>query len=246
MDITKQKNEYWLSREEQLIGGVALEVLRSSTVAVFGLGGVGGACCEALVRGGIGSLVIIDNDNISSTNLNRQIFATVDTVGMPKTEAAAKRLLSINPNLNIVSHSSFFDECTTEKIDFDKIDFICDCIDSTGSKVLLAKIAQEKNIKIISSMGTGNKLNPSLFKVADISKTAYCPLARVMRKRLKDAGVRKLTVVYSEEEPVKNTSGVPASIAFVPPAAGLIMAGHVINRLIENAIAEGTASEDAE
>lgn len=232
-------------RTSLLLGEDNMEKLRQSRVAVFGLGGVGGYAAEALVRGGVGSLDIIDCDVLSESNLNRQIFATYDTIGMQKTEAAKNRLLSINPDLHLTVHNMFYLPETADQIDFSVFSYIVDAIDTITAKLEIIKRAQSLNIPLISSMGTGNKLDPTQFEVTDIYKTSVCPLAKVMRKLCKENGIKKLKVVYSKELPIKvetispdketvlKKRQTPGSISFVPPAAGLIIAGEVIKDLIK-------------
>ncbi len=226
-------------REERLIGKNALLKLKNSRVAVFGLGGVGGAASEALVRGGVGSLYIFDGDNVAASNINRQFFATTDTVGMPKTAAAKKRLLLINPAAEIIENPFFYTPENANSIDFKRFDYIVDAIDMVTAKIELALRAQAANVPIISCMGTGNKLDATAFEVSDIFKTSVCPLCRVMRKELKERGVKKLKVVYSKEEPITprdtDDKRTPASISFVPPVAGMILAGEVIKDIIKEA-----------
>ena len=226
------------SRTERLIGAVAIEKLKNSHVAVFGIGGVGSYTVEALARAGVGTLTLVDSDAVAESNINRQIIALHSTVGRDKVDVAAERIADINPSCTVYPCKKFVLPENMADFDFDKFDYIVDCIDTVSAKISLAEIATEKNIKIIASMGTGNKLNPLLFEVCDIYKTSVCPLARVMRTELKKRGVKKLTVLYSKEEPIKienvsegNRRAVPASISFVPSAAGLIIAGEVIKDL---------------
>ncbi|MFI3206704.1 MAG: tRNA threonylcarbamoyladenosine dehydratase [Clostridia bacterium] len=235
-------NEF--SRLELLVGETAMKKLQNARVAVFGIGGVGGHCAEALVRSGIASLDFFDNDVVSISNINRQIVAVHSTIGKEKTEVMKERALDINPNAKINAVNIFLTAENANEIDFDKFDYIVDAIDTISSKILLAKIADEKKIPIISSMGAGNKLNPVGFMVADINKTEVCPLARVMRKKLKDNGIKKLKVVYSKEIPLtprksdekKGTANrpTPGSSAFVPSVAGLILASEVVKDLTKN------------
>ena len=235
------------SRTELLLGRDAVERLKASRVAVFGIGGVGGYALEALVRSGIGEVAIIDNDDISLTNLNRQIIALHSTVGQSKVDVAEKRILDINPECKVIKHKIFFSEETADTVDFDSLDYVVDAIDSVKSKLLIAKICSEKNIPLISSMGTGNKLDPTGFEITDISKTSYDPLAKVMRRELKKLGINHLTVVYSKEQPAQpdekctkelieeegtEKRNIPASNAFVPPTAGLIIASKVIKDIV--------------
>lgn len=225
-------------RTEMLIGENALNKLKNCRVAVFGIGGVGGICAEALVRSGIGTLDIVDNDIVDITNLNRQIIATHKTVGKNKVDVFEERAKEINPEVIINKHNFFFSKDTSSLFDFRNYDYVIDAIDSISSKLELVLKSQEANTPIISSMGTGNKLNAADLEVTDIYKTSVCPLARVMRYELKKLGVKKLKVVYSKEEPIKsavdeNGKSIPASSSFVPTAAGLIIAGEVIKDLIK-------------
>ncbi len=225
-------------RERALIGEKAFEKLKNSSVAVFGLGGVGSYACEALARAGIGKILVCDNDVISPHNANRQLYALKSTVGVKKTELAAERIKQINPNAEVIAVSAPYQADTERLFDLENYDYIADCIDTVTSKILLAERAFRGGIKIISCMGTGNKLQTS-FKVADISKTSVCPLAKVMRRELKARGVTKLKVVYSEEQPKKSplkSEGArrcpPASVSYVPPVAGFVLAGEIIRELI--------------
>lgn len=219
-----------------------MEKLNKSRVAVFGIGGVGGYTAEALARTGIGTLDLIDNDTVSITNINRQIIATHSTIGMNKTEAAKKRILDINPNIEINIYNTFYTPETSGQFDFSQYDYIVDAIDTVAGKIELAVQADNAGAPIISSMGAGNKLDPTRFEVADLYKTSVCPLAKVMRRELKKRGIKKLKVVYSREEPAafKGESDedngirrrIPASIAYVPSVVGLIIAGEVVKDLI--------------
>jgi len=221
------------SRQELIFGKEANEKLKNSYVAVFGLGGVGSYVVEALVRSGIGKIDLIDNDKISVSNINRQLYATTKTVDLFKTEIAKERCLEINPDLEITVYNTFFMPDTSAEFDFSKYDYVVDAIDSVSSKIELVMKCQELNIPIISSMGTGNKLHPELFEISDIYKTSVCPLARVMRTELKKRGIKRLKVVYSKEVPLKQSGErIPSSISFTPPTAGLLMAGEVIRNLI--------------
>ena len=220
-------------RTSLLIGEDGIEKLNKSKVAVFGVGGVGGYVVEALVRAGVGKIDVIDNDIINLSNLNRQIVALYSTLGKFKVDVIKERALDINPEAEIGTYKIFFDNSTQEQFDFSKYDYVIDAIDSVKSKLLLIECCKKANIPIISSMGTGNKLDPSKFEVTDISKTSVCPLARVMRIELKKRGIKKLNVLYSKEIPVKNGQRTPSSISFVPPVAGLIIAGKVVNDLIK-------------
>ncbi len=235
------------SRTELLLGSSSIEKLKKCRVAVFGIGGVGGYVCEALVRSGVGEIDIIDNDDVSLTNLNRQIIALHSTLGKSKVDVMEQRLLDINPECRINKFEMFFDETTEDNFDFSLYDYVVDAIDSVKSKLLIAKICDEKSVPLISSMGTGNKLDPTQLEITDISKTSYDPLARVMRRELKKIGIKHLCVVYSKEQPIKpdeeeikavmaaekcEKRTIPASSAFVPPTAGLIIASKVIKDLI--------------
>lgn len=227
-------NEF--SRTELLIGKQAIEKLQNAKVAVFGIGGVGSYVVEGLVRAGIKNFILVDNDKISLTNLNRQIIATRKTIGEPKVEVAKNRILEINPNANVQIYQEFFMPESKEILD-NTISYIVDSLDTVTAKIELVLRAEKLNIPIISSMGTGNKLDPTRFEITDIFKTEVCPLAKVMRKELKTRGIKKLKVLYSKEEPLKVSSiehkRVPASISFVPSVAGLIIAGEVIKDIIK-------------
>ena len=230
------------SRTALLLGEGAIQKLASSRVAIFGLGGVGGYCLEALARSGVGAFDLVDADRIDTTNLNRQILALRSTVGGLKTEVAAERVRDINPAANVRTHSIFYTDESAPLFDFSQYDYIVDAVDTVAAKVSLALRAQEAGVKIISCMGAGNKLDPTAFEVTDIYKTSVCPLARAMRSQLKKVGGKSLKVVYSKEQPTqidnsaaqKRASGrpSPASCAFVPSVAGLIMAGEVIKDLV--------------
>lgn len=223
-----------------LLGEAGLEKLAGARVAVFGIGGVGGHAVEALARSGVGHLELTDKDVVSISNINRQIIATTKTLGQYKTQVMKERILEINPEAEVNIHNCFFLPETAEQFDFRKYDYVVDAVDTVTSKIELVLKAQEAGVPIISSMGAGNKLEPWRFEVADIFETSVCPLARVMRRELKKRGVRKLKTVYSREEPrkpliqVSDRSGkiIPGSTAFVPSAAGLILAGEVVKDLI--------------
>lgn len=230
------------SRTRILIGDEAVEKLRASRVAVFGVGGVGGYVCEALVRSGVGSFDLIDNDRVSLTNINRQIIATHSTIGRFKTEVMKERMLDINPEVKVNIHNCFFLPENSEDFPFEEYDYVVDAVDTVTAKIELIMKCREKNVPVISSMGAGNKLDPSAFRVADIYSTKVCPLARVMRYELKKRGVDKLKVVYSEEKPIEpcelndDPAGqgkrtTPGSMAFVPSAAGLVLAGEIVRDL---------------
>ena len=227
-------------REERLIGKAALNLLNKAHVAVFGIGGVGCAAAEALVRGGVGTLSLFDGDKVAVSNINRQLFATVNTVGMPKTAAAKERLTTLNPNAKIIENDFFYTLETADSVDLSQFDYIIDAVDMVTAKIELAVRAKEAGVPLISCMGTGNKLDPTAFEVSDIFKTSVCPLCRVMRKELKDRGIRSLKVVYSKEEPIKpigtDDKRTPASISFVPSVAGMVLAGEAIKDLIKKEI----------
>ncbi len=224
-------------REINLIGEDRYQKLKSSAVAVFGLGGVGSYVAEALARAGIGKLLICDNDIIASHNINRQLYALHSTVGMPKVEVAFNRLKDINPDLQIEVKQIFFSAEALGDFDLSNYDYIADCIDTVTSKLLLIERANALGVKAISCMGTGNKLNCD-FKVADIKKTKVCPLARVMRRELSKRNITSLKCVYSEEDPIINGETneqrrIPASISYVPSVAGLMLAGEIIKDLVK-------------
>lgn len=229
-------------RTEMLLGSDAIQKLQSARVAVFGLGGVGGYTVEALARSGVGSLDLVDNDTVSVSNLNRQILAAHSTVGMLKVDAARNRVLDINPDCVVRAYPIFYTPETADSFDFTQYDYIVDAIDTVTGKLALVERAMAVNTPIICCMGTGNKLDASAFQVADISKTTMCPLARVMRKELGKRGIRHLKVVYSQEEALTPTGWeeeaaalgkrqIPGSVAFVPGAAGLLLAGEVVRDL---------------
>ena len=243
------------SRTELLLGKEAMEKLKNSRVAVFGVGGVGGYVCEALVRSGVGAFDLIDDDKVCLTNLNRQIIATRKTIGKYKTDVMKERILDINPDADVRIHQCFFLPDNADDFPFEEYDYIVDAVDTVTAKIALVMKAKELNVPIISSMGAGNKLDGSQFKVADIYKTKVCPLAKVMRRELKKRGVRKLKVVYSEEVPTRpiedmsiscrthclcppgaahkctERRAIPGRVAFVPSVAGLIIAGEVVKDL---------------
>lgn len=243
------------SRTELLLGKEAMEKLKNAKVAVFGIGGVGGYVCEALVRSGVGAFDLIDDDKVCLTNLNRQIIATRKTIGKYKTDIMKDRILEINPDARVEVHKCFFLPENADEFPFEEYDYIVDAVDTVTAKISLVMKAQEMNVPIISSMGAGNKLDASQFRVADIYKTKVCPLAKVMRRELKKRGVKKLKVVYSEEQPTRPVEDmaiscrtncicppgaahkcterrdIPGSVAFVPSVAGLIIAGEVVKDL---------------
>lgn len=247
------------SRTELLLGKEAMERLSNARVAVFGIGGVGGYVCEALVRSGIGTFDLIDDDKVCLTNLNRQIIATRKTVGKYKTEVMKERIMDINPKAVVNIHNCFFLPENADEFPFEKYDYVVDAVDTVTAKIAIIMKAKEKNVPVISSMGAGNKLDASMFRVTDIYKTKVCPLAKVMRRELKKRGVKKLKVVYSEELPTRpledmsiscrnhcicppgaqhkctERRDIPGSVAFVPSVAGLIIAGEVIKDLSRQA-----------
>lgn len=230
------------SRTEMILGSDAMKKLNNSRIAVFGIGGVGSYAAEALVRAGIGTLDLIDGDKVCLSNINRQLFATHLTLDLYKTDAAVKRLSEINPDVRINAFKCYYNSENAEQFTFSDYDYIIDAIDMVSSKLLLAEKAYNSSIPIISSMGAGNKLNPTAFEVTDIYKTSVCPLAKVMRTELKKRKIKKLKVVYSKELPLKpeesdekneNRRQIPGSVSFVPPVVGLIMAGEVIKDLTD-------------
>ena len=230
-------------RTAMLLGESAIERLKNAHVGVFGVGGVGGYVLEGLARCGVGKFTLIDNDTVSVSNINRQIIATDATVGRAKVEVAKERVLSINPSAVVGVRNMFFLPENAHEIDFSQFDFVVDAVDTVSAKIEIVLRCQAANVPVISSMGTGNKLDPTAFEVTDIYKTSVCPLARVMRNELKKRGVKKLKVVYSKEEPIKPENAgketapgrrsTPASVSFVPSVAGLIIAGEVIKHLAE-------------
>lgn len=229
------------SRTELVIGKEALSNLSTSHVAVFGVGGVGGNCIEALVRSGIEKVSIFDNDVVSLTNLNRQVIALHSTIGQLKVEAMKQRLLDINPKVEVIVHALFVDKESIDTIPFEKYDYVVDAIDTISAKLLIIERCKQQSIPIISCMGTGNKLDPTQLQIMDIEKTMYCPLAKVMRKELKNRRIRKVKVLSSYEKPIKplpsneetNKRQVPGSVSFVPSVAGIIIAKEVILDLIK-------------
>ena len=218
------------SRTAQLLGNENVENLFDKHVIVFGVGGVGGYVVEALARSGVGKISIVDNDVVNESNINRQIIALHSTVGMQKVEVLKNRILDINPECKVFVYNQFFLPENSKDFDFSIYDYVVDAVDTVTAKLEIIKKSKESNVPVISSMGTGNKLNPMGFKVSDISKTKVCPLARVMRNELKKRGISKVKCVYSEENPVIQTQ-TPASVAFVPPVAGLLIASEVVKDL---------------
>lgn len=226
----------WQERQARLIGEENTDKLAQKKVMVCGLGGVGGSCCEALCRAGVGTLILIDDDIINETNINRQTFATSETVGIKKTDAAALRLSSINNEIQCMLLDVFLTPVNIPIIlEKYKPDYVVDAIDNVTAKISLAVECQKYGIPLIASMGTGNKVNPELLKISDISKTSVCPLARVMRKKVKDCGIKKYEVLWSDEAPIIPIDGqrTPASISFVPPCAGIMIAGRVIRNMLD-------------
>ena len=219
-------------RTRLLIGEEGLAKLKKARVAVFGVGGVGGFAVEALVRSGIGAFDLIDNDTVALSNLNRQIIATRDTIGKLKVEVMRDRILSINPQAEIRMYPCFYLPENAAEFDFSQYSYVVDAVDTVTAKIDIIMQAQAAGVPVISSMGAGNKMDPTRFEVTDIYKTTVCPLARVMRRELKKRGVKQLKVVYSTEKAIKTGADVPGSIAFVPSVAGLIVAGEVIRDLI--------------
>ena len=228
------------SRAELLLGKEKLEKLRKARVAVFGIGGVGSFAAEAIARGGVGHIALIDGDTVSLTNINRQLIALHSTVGKDKTAVMAERIHDICPETEVLEYPVNYTAENKDLIDFASYDYIVDAIDMVTSKILLIEEAKKAGTEVISCMGTGNKFDPTLFEVADISKTSVCPLAKVMRKELKDRGIKGVKVVYSKEIPVKPADSdetsrrqTPGSLSFVPPVAGMILAGEVINHMMQ-------------
>ncbi len=219
-------------RTALMLGEEAVKKLNGSRVAVFGLGGVGGHAVDALARAGVGTLDLIDNDKVDPTNINRQLIALHSNIGRYKTEAFSDRIRDINPDITVNIHNVFFLPENSSDFDFSQYDYVIDAIDTIAAKVELARLCDLSGTKLISCMGAGNKLDPTRFEVSDIYKTEVCPVAKAMRKRLKDLGIKKLKVVYSKEQPFKSGSRTPGSISFVPSVAGLILAGEVIKDLI--------------
>lgn len=236
-------NEF--SRSELLLGKSGIEILKRSSVAVFGIGGVGSYVVEALARTGIGTFYLYDNDTISITNINRQLIATHKTIGKVKVDVMKDRILEINPEAEVHTYPIFVDYTSENEINFSAFDYVVDAIDTVSSKILLAEICSQLSLPIISSMGAGNKLDPTRFEVSDIFKTSVCPLAKVMRRELKARGIKTLKVVYSKEEALKPLATdldetlanpkrqIPGSVAFVPSVVGLIISGEVIKDLIQ-------------
>jgi tRNA A37 threonylcarbamoyladenosine dehydratase len=225
----------WLNRTEALIGKENILKLQSANIIVFGLGGVGSYVVEGLVRAGVQNICIVDKDVVDITNINRQLIATNQTVGKDKVDAEGERILQINPHAKVIKIKEFVNDSNIQKImeAYSHIDYVVDAIDTVASKLEIIKYCSYNNINVISSMGTGNKLDASKFEITDIFKTSVCPLAKVMRKELKKLNINSLTVLYSKEEPIKTDLKVPASISFVPSVAGLLIAGKVVKDLIK-------------
>lgn len=230
------------SRFEILIGEDKMNLLKTKRIAVFGIGGVGGAVVEALVRSGITKFDLIDDDVVSLSNLNRQIIANLETVGQDKVEVMKKRILSINKNVEVNTFKCFFLPENSNQFDFTNYDYVVDAVDTVTAKIEIIRKAKEANVPVISSMGTGNKMNPTMLEVCDINKTSVCPLAKVMRYELRKRNIKNVKVVYSKEEPLiplkiiegSNKKNIPGSTSFVPPVAGYIIASEVIKDLLKN------------
>lgn len=226
------------SRAELLLGEEALEKLRSARVALFGIGGVGSFAAEALARGGVGHITLVDGDTVSITNINRQLIALHSTVGKEKTAVMAERIADISPETEVETYPVVYGAENRDLLDFSTYDYVIDAIDTVTSKLILIEEAKKAGVPVISCMGTGNKFHPERFEVTDISKTSVCPLAKVMRKELKVRGIKNVKVVYSKEEPQKPAEStetgkrqIPSSLSFVPPVAGLLLAGEVIRHI---------------
>lgn len=223
-----------LNRTEMLIGTEALKVLGNSHVAVFGIGGVGGSVVEALARAGIGKLTLVDKDIVDESNINRQVIATYDTIGMDKIEVAKKRVLSICPECTVDVYKQFVLPGQFGDIgDFSRFDYVIDAIDNISGKIAIIVAAKDAGVPVISAMGAGNKMDPEKFSIDDISKTKVCPLAKIMRKKIRDLGIKDVAALYSTEEPIKTGSKTPGSMSYIPPLAGLMIGGYVIQDLIK-------------
>ena len=223
----------WQERTERIMGGEALSRLAEAHVAVFGLGGVGGHAAEALARAGVGALSLIDMDTVDETNLNRQLVALRSTIGRNKTDVLAERIADIDPDCRVTKYTMFYLPETADAIDISRFDYVIDAVDTVAAKICLVEKAREAGVPIICSMGTGNRLDPSKLTVTDISKTSVDPLAKVMRVELRKRGIEHQPVVFSEELPVKTGTRAPGSASFVPAAAGLLLASHVVRELTE-------------
>lgn len=238
----------WLDRTRLLLGDQAVQALKNKSVAIFGIGGVGSFAAEALARSGIGSIHLIDKDVVDMTNINRQLLALHSTLGELKTEVMKARILDINPDAKVLTYSIFFAESNKEAFDFSQVDFVVDAIDTIDSKVFLISEAHRNGVPIISAMGAGNKLDPTRFQIDDLSNTFVCPLAKIMRRRLKEYGIENIKVVYSREvpkhigktdystanhvSPVNYIKRAVGSVSFVPSVVGLMMAGYVVNQFL--------------
>ncbi len=222
----------WTDRTRMLIGDEALDRLTASHVAVFGLGGVGGYVTEGLVRAGVGRLTLIDGDVVDETNLNRQLIATHENIGKDKAEVARERVRSINPDCKVDAHKMFYRAENADSIDFSAFDHVADCIDTVAPKLLIIERCLKAGTPVLSCMGTGNKLDPSLLQISDIAKTSVCPLARVMRRELRKRGIGHCKVLFSTELPVSTGTRTPGSVSFVPSVAGLMIAGEIVRNLI--------------
>ncbi len=248
--------QHRFSRTELLIGSEKLEKLKNSKVVVLGVGGVGSYCVEALARSGVSKLILVDDDEVCLTNINRQVHAVKSTIGKNKVEVMKDRVLEINPNIDVICHHTFIDKDNVSEVVPLDADFVVDAIDTVTAKIATVLFCQENNIELITCLGTGNKFHPEMFEITDIYKTSVCPLAKVMRYELKKRGVKKLTVLYSKEKPVKPRTDevisckegcvctgdnkkctirrqIPGSMSYVPPVAGFIIASHVINKILE-------------
>ena len=231
VEMVQAVPEDQFQRTRQLLGSEEVDRLQNASVLLFGVGGVGGFTCEALARAGVGRIHIVDKDVVDITNINRQIIATHDTVGRPKVEVMKERILSINPAAAVEATECFYLPDRAAEFDFGAYDYVIDAIDNVSAKLSIICEAKAAGTPVISSMGTGNKLDPTRFEIADIHKTSVCPLAKVIRKGLKDRGIKDVKVLYSREEPVRTGLRTPASVSFVPSVAGLIIAGEVIKDL---------------
>ena len=221
-----------IARLVPIFGEDAMAKLRTSRVAVLGLGGVGGYVVEALVRGGVGGLVLVDGDTVAPSNLNRQLLADTGSIGQYKTEVAARRVAAIDPDCVVQTYTLFYDKDTADRVPLATCDYVVDAIDTVTSKVLVAKVCQEADVPLVACMSTGNKLEPAAFVFDDLYRTKVCPLCRVMRKLCRDAGIQRLTVLYSREKSLHTALGrTPASTSFVPPVAGMMLAGYVLKSL---------------
>ncbi|MBR5752455.1 MAG: tRNA threonylcarbamoyladenosine dehydratase [Clostridia bacterium] len=224
----------WTQRTEMILGAQSRAALKSARVAVFGLGGVGSYTAEALVRAGVGHISLLDGDVYEQSNLNRQLYATTDTLGRPKAEAARERALSINPECDVKALSLFYSQENADSVDLSAFDYVADCIDTVKSKLLIIERSVQAGVPVISCMGTGNKLHPEMLKIGDISETSVCPLARVMRRETRRMGIEHLKVLYSTETPLTPAGGgrTPGSVSFVPSCAGLMIAGQIVRDII--------------